>query len=82
VNPGGLLLMPSFGAGLTFCSHLVRWGERVMPLATTPIDLPPPTMSALEMVNEVRAAKVNTKTRSAEALAQAQFIEAQGIFVP
>jgi len=31
VPPGGLLLMPSFGAGLTWCAHLVRWGSRVTP---------------------------------------------------
>jgi 3-oxoacyl-[acyl-carrier-protein] synthase-3 len=28
VQPGALLLMPAFGAGLTLCSHLERWGER------------------------------------------------------
>jgi DHA1 family tetracycline resistance protein-like MFS transporter len=25
--------MPAFGGGLTFCAHLVRWGERITPLA-------------------------------------------------
>ena len=31
VKPGSLLLLPAFGAGLTWCAHLVRWGERVTP---------------------------------------------------
>ena len=31
VKPGSLLLLPAFGAGLTWCAHLVRWGERMTP---------------------------------------------------
>jgi 3-oxoacyl-[acyl-carrier-protein] synthase-3 len=57
VQPGALLLMPAFGAGLTYCSHLVRWGERVTPRGTTDIDLPPCTQSALDMVRAMIAAK-------------------------
>ena len=57
VKPGALILMPAFGGGLTVCSHLVRWGERITPLGTTDMDLPPCTRSGLEMVNEIRAAK-------------------------
>ena len=41
VKPGALILMPAFGGGLTWCSHLVRWGERTTPLGTTAVDLPP-----------------------------------------
>ncbi|HYV96075.1 MAG TPA: ketoacyl-ACP synthase III [Gemmatimonadaceae bacterium] len=55
VKPGARILMPAFGGGLTYCSLLVRWGERVTPLGTSARDLPPCTKSALEMVNEVRA---------------------------
>jgi 3-oxoacyl-[acyl-carrier-protein] synthase-3 len=57
VKPGALVLMPGFGGGLTLCSHLVKWGERLTPLATTDVDLPPCTRSALEIVNEIRARK-------------------------
>ena len=57
VKPGSLILMPGFGGGLTLCSHLVKWGERVTPLGKTDIDLPPATQSALEMVNAIRARK-------------------------
>jgi 3-oxoacyl-[acyl-carrier-protein] synthase III len=55
VRPGAHLLMPSFGAGLTWCSHLVRWGERIDPLSATDVDLPPCEKSGLELVNELRA---------------------------
>ena len=57
VRPGARLLMPGFGGGLTFCAHLVRWGERTTPLGTTDIDLPPATRSALDTVLRYRAAK-------------------------
>ena len=57
IKPGALILMPGFGGGLTLCSHLVRWGERVTPLGTSTAELPPCPSSALEMVNEIRARK-------------------------
>ena len=44
--------MPAFGGGLTFCAHVVRWGDRVTPLATSEIDLPPCERSALDMARE------------------------------
>ncbi|MFI5312059.1 MAG: 3-oxoacyl-[acyl-carrier-protein] synthase III C-terminal domain-containing protein, partial [Gemmatimonadales bacterium] len=55
VKPGSLLLMPAFGGGLTYCSLLVRWGERVTPLGASSRELPPVTNTALEMVNAIRA---------------------------
>ncbi len=55
VKPGALILMPAFGGGLTWCSHLVRWGERTAPLAVSDAELPPCTRSALEMVREFMA---------------------------
>ncbi len=54
VTPGARILMPAFGGGLTYCSLLVQWGERVTPLGTSDRDLPPCTETALEMVNAVR----------------------------
>ena len=50
VAPNSLVLLPAFGAGLTWCSHLVRWGERVTPKGTTDVDLPPSDRTALEIV--------------------------------
>jgi len=64
VKPGATLLMPGFGGGLTLCSHVVRWGERVTPLGTSPMELPPNSQSALEMVNAVRV----QRSRHAESL--------------
>ena len=74
VAPGSLLLMPAFGGGLTYCSLVVRWGERVTPLGTTSRALPPCTKSALEMVNEIRA-KQDPNGRSRAGLMAPAFAE-------
>jgi 3-oxoacyl-[acyl-carrier-protein] synthase-3 len=55
VKPGSNILIPAFGGGLTYCSLLVRWGERVTPLGTTDAEIAPCTETALELVNKVRA---------------------------
>ena len=55
VTPGANILIPAFGGGLTYCSLLVRWGERTTPIGTADIELPPCTQTALEMVNQIRA---------------------------
>jgi 3-oxoacyl-[acyl-carrier-protein] synthase III len=57
IRPGATILMPGFGGGLSLCSHLVKWGERVTPLGTTTADLPPCGRTALEMVNQIRSRK-------------------------
>ncbi len=55
IKPGSRILIPAFGGGLTYCALFVRWGERVVPLGSTDRDLPPCELSALELVNRVRA---------------------------
>jgi 3-oxoacyl-[acyl-carrier-protein] synthase-3 len=55
VKPGALLLMPSFGGGLTFTGHVVRWGQRVTPLGTSDVNLPPNNQTALDIVKKYRA---------------------------
>lgn len=75
VKPGALILMPAFGAGLTVCAHLVRWGERVTPLSQSDAALPAPTKSALEMIQAIRAGKTNVPQRSGEGLQRPRFIE-------
>ena len=55
VKPGSHILMPAFGGGLTYCSLLLRWGERVTPLGASDMQLTPLTQTALEIVNHVRA---------------------------
>jgi 3-oxoacyl-[acyl-carrier-protein] synthase-3 len=57
VTPGATLLMPAFGGGLTYCSLLVKWGQRTTPLGVSTAELPPLTETALAMVNRVRAAQ-------------------------
>ena len=57
VKPGALILTPAFGGGLTWCSHLIRWGERTTPLAASDAKLPPPAQSALERIRELMAIK-------------------------
>ena len=57
VKPGALLLMPSFGGGLTFTGHVVRWGQRVEPLGTSDAELPPNHQTALELVAKYRSIK-------------------------
>lgn len=66
VNPGDLVLQPAFGAGLTWSSHLIRWGQRVTPIASSDAELAPCDKTALELVNEMRTVKNAAKaTRAA-----------------
>jgi 3-oxoacyl-[acyl-carrier-protein] synthase-3 len=58
VKPGALLLMPGFGAGLTYCAHAVRWGERVTPLQSSSVELPPNDRTALELISDVTQRKL------------------------
>lgn len=57
IRPGALLLLPAFGGGLTFCAHLVRWGERITPLGESTVVLPETPRSALEIVQRYRQAQ-------------------------
>jgi len=74
VKPGALILLPAFGAGLTVCAHLVRWGDRVTPIGVSDAELPPVKKTALEMVQEIRSRKA--KAQSSEGLHGPRFIEA------
>lgn len=53
VKPHSLLITPAFGAGLTWCAHAIRWGERVTPLGTSDLELPPCDKSAVELVQDI-----------------------------
>ena len=55
VQPGMTLLLPAFGAGLSYCAHVIRWGARTTPRGTTDVDLPPCDRTGLEIVNDLRA---------------------------
>ena len=57
IQPGALLLMPGFGGGLSYCAHVVRWGERTTPLGESDVDLPPSDRSALQIVRDLMETK-------------------------
>lgn len=57
VRPGALLLMPGFGGGLTYCAHLVRWGERTAPVGTSSVELPPNGRTALQLIQDLQVQK-------------------------
>lgn len=57
VRPGDLLITPAFGAGLTWCAQVIRWGERVAPLGTSELELPPCEKTAVELIREMMARK-------------------------
>jgi 3-oxoacyl-[acyl-carrier-protein] synthase-3 len=74
VKPGSLILMPAFGAGLTVCAHLVRWGERATPLAVSDAELAPCKQTALAMVNQIRDRKAGARERSHDGLQGAKLV--------
>jgi 3-oxoacyl-[acyl-carrier-protein] synthase-3 len=53
VAPHSNVLMPAFGGGLSWCAHLLKWGERNQPLAQSDYDLPPCEKTALELVHDI-----------------------------
>lgn len=61
VEAGAKLLMPAFGAGLSWSAHLLRWGRRTTPLGETDIELPPCEESGLQLVQKIIANRNKTK---------------------
>ena len=74
VQPNSLLLTPAFGGGLTYCSHVIRWGPRITPLGTSDVALPPCATSALDIVRGYLA-KRNAHGRSQAGLMSPVFSE-------
>ena len=81
IKPGGLVLIPAFGAGLTLSAHLIRWGDRVTPIATSDAELPPCDKTALQIVNELMAERMPLG-RSEAGLTNVKFFEAPSSIVP
>ena len=54
IKPGALVLMPGFGAGLTFGALLLRWGDRITPLGESSRAFPPFEGTALDLVQSIR----------------------------
>jgi 3-oxoacyl-[acyl-carrier-protein] synthase-3 len=62
IKPGMMLLTASFGAGLTCGAGLIRWGERVTPIAISHAELIPCNQTALEIIQPaIDAAKKHYK---------------------
>jgi 3-oxoacyl-[acyl-carrier-protein] synthase III len=57
IKPGCNLLLTGFGAGLTWSAHVLKWGERTVPLGHSDVQLPPCERSALDMVRGYMALK-------------------------
>ncbi len=55
IRPGANMVFVAFGGGLTWGAACVRMGERVAPLATTDVKLPPTTRSGLDLLMERQA---------------------------
>jgi 3-oxoacyl-[acyl-carrier-protein] synthase-3 len=53
VKSGSSLIMPAFGAGLTWSAHLIQWGARTQPIGTTDVELPPCDKTGLELVQNI-----------------------------
>ncbi len=69
VAAGSRLLLAAFGAGLSWCAHVVRWGERTTPLAEARAELPPCPHTGLALVERLRA------RRAKQAAAAQPFID-------
>ena len=70
VTPRSLLLTPAFGGGLTYCAHVIRWGERVTPKDASDAQLAPCDRSALEIVKDI-VSRRDAHGRSAKGLSVA-----------
>jgi len=50
ISPGDNVVFTAFGAGLSWAAAVVRWGDRVEPIATSDADLPPNTRTTMELL--------------------------------
>ena len=57
IKPGANLLLPAFGGGLTCTSHCLRWGQRIEPLESSDVRLPPCDYTGLELVDQMLASR-------------------------
>ncbi|MCL1140664.1 ketoacyl-ACP synthase III [Shewanella pneumatophori] len=50
IQPNQMILSCAFGAGLTSAAALIKWGDRVTPIATSDAELPPCDKTGIELV--------------------------------
>ena len=53
IKPGDYILMPAFGGGLTWSAHLLKWSNRITPLGTSDVELPPCEDTGLELIDKI-----------------------------
>lgn len=63
VEPNANLVLTAFGAGLTWGAGLVRWGNRVTPIANSDASLPECQATALELIQSTLTACKANKER-------------------
>ena len=61
--PGANVLMPAFGAGLTWSATLLKWSERTLPFRQSDVELPPCTKTGLELIHQIMADRGEPITR-------------------
>lgn len=57
IKPGGMVLMPAFGGGLTWSSHLIRWGDRTEACGQSDAQLADCSQSGLQLVEAIIKSK-------------------------
>lgn len=50
IKPGDNVVFTAFGAGLSWAAAVVKWGDRIEPLAISDAELPPNTRSTMELL--------------------------------
>ncbi|NND60933.1 MAG: beta-ketoacyl-ACP synthase 3, partial [Gammaproteobacteria bacterium] len=55
VKPGAIILMPAFGAGLTWGATVMRWGERTTPVGASDATLAPCESTGLQLIEKAVA---------------------------
>ncbi len=50
IQPGANIVLAAFGAGLTWAAAVLRWGDRIEPLATSEAELPGTDQTALDLM--------------------------------
>ena len=50
IEPGAIIVLAAFGAGLSWGAAVIRWGQRVEPLRTSDAALPPNDRSTMDLL--------------------------------
>jgi 3-oxoacyl-[acyl-carrier-protein] synthase-3 len=50
IEPGAIIVLAAFGAGLSWGAAVIRWGGRVEPLSTSDAALPPSNRTTMDLL--------------------------------